>query len=198
MENIDLVNSIRRLTDNSFAASLVKQFDTRGGLSTKQWFWVKKISQEHNQPASAAVNGLDLTDLVTFMHDAGANLKFPKVRLETADGHDVVLNIAGPRAKRPGTINVTDGGPFGDNQWFGRIDVDGSFQPSRSCTEDVRELLISMMDEPAQVAAAHGHKTGNCCFCNRELTDERSTSVGFGPTCAENFGLAWGVEKTAA
>jgi len=34
--------------------------------------------------------------------------------------------------------------------------------------------------------------TGNCCFCRRELTDKRSTEVGYGPICADHFSLPWG------
>jgi len=183
---------ILRGLDNSFAQSLVNQFETRGSLSEKQWWWAEKLATEASQTGLEAMEQVDLTDLVEFMHAAGENLKFPKIRLATEDGHRVVLSIAGPRAKRPGTINVTDGGPFGDNSWFGRIALDGTFEPARGCTTEVQDMLNNMADDPAGVATEHGHKTGNCCFCNRELTDPRSTKVGFGPTCAENFGLAWG------
>lgn len=44
----------------------------------------------------------------------------------------------------------------------------------------------------ADEAAAFGHATGKCVFCRHELTDERSVTVGYGPTCAENNGLPWG------
>lgn len=41
-------------------------------------------------------------------------------------------------------------------------------------------------------AAAFGKLTGQCVYCAQKLTDERSLSVGYGPTCAENNGLPWG------
>lgn len=44
----------------------------------------------------------------------------------------------------------------------------------------------------AEQAAAFGHVTGACVFCSRELTDERSLTVGYGPVCATNHGLPWG------
>jgi hypothetical protein len=44
----------------------------------------------------------------------------------------------------------------------------------------------------AAEAASFGHSTGKCVFCRQKLTDGRSTSVGYGPTCAENNGLPWG------
>lgn len=41
-------------------------------------------------------------------------------------------------------------------------------------------------------AAAFGKLTGTCVYCALKLTDERSLSVGYGPTCAANNGLPWG------
>lgn len=52
-----------------------------------------------------------------------------------------------------------------------------------------------MAVDPEGTAAAYGHLTGACCFCRRALSDERSVSVGYGPVCADHFGLAWGVKK---
>jgi len=34
-----------------------------------------------------------------------------------------------------------------------------------------------------------GKKTGVCGFCHRKLTDEKSITRGYGPTCAANNGL---------
>lgn len=44
----------------------------------------------------------------------------------------------------------------------------------------------------AKEAASFGALTGRCVFCDRELTDERSIEVGYGPVCAERNGLPWG------
>jgi hypothetical protein len=44
----------------------------------------------------------------------------------------------------------------------------------------------------AEQAAAFGHLTGQCVFCARELTDQRSIDVGYGPVCAGKNGLPWG------
>lgn len=48
----------------------------------------------------------------------------------------------------------------------------------------------------AEQAAAYGHKNSECVFCGISLEDSRSTEVGYGPTCAENNGLPWGVKKS--
>lgn len=44
----------------------------------------------------------------------------------------------------------------------------------------------------ADEAAAFGHATGHCVFCARELTDDRSVEVGYGPVCAGKNNLPWG------
>lgn len=51
-------------------------------------------------------------------------------------------------------------------------------------------------DELRALAAKHGIDHGNCIFCHRDLTDERSDPVqggaGYGPTCARKYSLPWG------
>lgn len=44
----------------------------------------------------------------------------------------------------------------------------------------------------ADQAAQFGHDYAHCVFCSKALTDERSTTVGYGPDCAERVGLPWG------
>jgi hypothetical protein len=104
----------------------------------------------------------------------------------------VVLNRAGDKSKYTGQIMVTDGQPFGMNKYFGRIDQSGVFHATDSATVAVSELLRRLGENPAEVASEYGRLTGNCCFCSRKLDDARSTAVGYGPVCAEKFGLEWG------
>jgi hypothetical protein len=119
-------------------------------------------------------------------------LKWPKVRLQLADGSPLVLSVAGPASKAPGQVNLTDGGPFGRNVFYGRVSPAGVADlrdlPARN---EVVGVLRRLASEPEKVAAEYGKLTGNCCFCNRELSDERSTAVGYGPVCADHFGLPW-------
>lgn len=44
----------------------------------------------------------------------------------------------------------------------------------------------------AEQAAAFGHSYGRCVFCHKQLSDERSTEVGYGGTCAKKYHLPWG------
>jgi len=59
----------------------------------------------------------------------------------------------------------------------------------------VEDGLRRMAADPAAEATAYGRLTGSCCFCRRPLTDGRSIAVGYGPICADHYGLAWGDER---
>ncbi len=184
--------------DQVFARSLLKQHARTHGLSVKQMYWVGKLAAralgtEPERPASTVG---DFSGVYALMYRARAHLKYPKIRLALDDGMPVVLSMAGNRSRHPGTINVTDGGPYGMNRWFGRIEQDGTWTQGRNYgrddLNDVGVLLTKLGQDPEGVASAHGRLTGSCCFCHHRLDDEKSTSVGYGPVCAKNYGLAWG------
>lgn len=50
----------------------------------------------------------------------------------------------------------------------------------------------------AEQAKVFGLLYGQCVFCSRTLTDERSIAVGYGETCASHNGLPWGEETLPA
>jgi len=126
--------------------------------------------------------------VIDLFDKAKENLKWPKIRL-TAAGHPLVLSVAGEKAKLPGTVNVTDGGRYPDNEWYGRIDRDGNFSMARATTFQVVAVLKALADDPSHTAEMYGKKFNHCCFCARELTDDRSINAGYGPVCADHFGL---------
>ena len=192
-ENVGNLND----KDQQFAQSMLKQFARKGTLSDRQWPWVGKLVDKavSGYPVPEQEGVGDFAEVYELFALARSNLKWPKVRLQLEDGTPVVLSVAGPRSRCPGTINVTDGRPYGDNVWFGRIDAEGTWTKGRVSdrqVEHVGALLRRLQRDPAAVAAKYGRLTGNCCFCHSPLSDERSTSTGYGPTCAKNYGLAWG------
>jgi hypothetical protein len=185
------------LKDQDFAKSLIARAASGKALSDKQLPWVDTLIARATTPKAEPVK----TDLGSFkgvialfdaFHKNAPKLKHPKIRLQTADGKPVCLSIAGAKAKAPGTINVTDGGKFGENEWYGRIDKDGQWTQSLKAHASLAPLLKALARHPAQTAAAYGKLTGNCCFCRIPLTTAESTEVGYGPVCAKNYGLPWG------
>ena len=131
----------------------------------------------------------DLTAVITLLTDATAHIKYPKVHFEDAN---IKLSLAGNRARFPGSVNVTSEGSYGNNDFFGRIHTDGRFEPSRGVTDKVKDFLINLSADVVGTVKAHGKDTGNCCFCSRELTLEKSVKAGYGSVCAKTYHLPHG------
>jgi hypothetical protein len=175
----------------SFASDLIEK-GRRWGLSEKQAYWVNRLIQESQRPAPAATNIGDLSRVLELFRTAAAHLKRPGIVLRVG-ATTIKLSVASEAARHPGTVNVADHAPYGMGRFYGRISRDGRFEPSRTeSPAGLPEKLREFAQHPARVAAEHGRLTGHCCFCNLPLSDERSTDAGYGPVCAEHWGLAWG------
>lgn len=121
----------------------------------------------------------------------GTNLK---IRL-SFEGQGLFIKFAAINGRNAGFLYVTDGGDYENGTYFGKISPDGEFFPSRECTREITGLLNSFNLDPVTFAREFGRRTNTCCFCSRHLTDDkegRSVSVGYGPVCADKFGLPWG------
>jgi len=68
---------------------------------------------------------------------------------------------------------------------------DGGAWDYASAKGVIRKLTPEMR-ATAEQAAKFGHTYHCCVYCSRGLTDSRSETVGYGPRCAENYGLPWG------
>ena len=180
-----------------FGASLCDSIQRWGTLTDRQMDWAHKLVVEASTPSPRDKGGDRHLPRVRSLVDAAYNagLRFPKINLTTADGKRVRLSRAGDRSRAPGVVHVTDGRPYDNNTYYGKLYTDGVFVQTRSATPDIIEFLETLDADPEATASAYGSRTGNCCFCTRPLTDGRSVAVGYGPTCAENFGLAWGGER---
>jgi len=172
----------------SLVSQYIKKGQHDGSLTQPQWNFVASLVQQATAPAPK----LDTESVGDF---AGvielfksANLKYPKITIGSI-GPVVQLSMAGAKAKKPGTINVTDGKPYGQNIWYGRVNADGTWEKSFKATDEIGEILKGLSEDPAGFASAHGDKHGSCCFCNKTLTHPNSVTAGFGPVCADNWGL---------
>lgn len=174
---------------SSFAQDLASK---RGQLSHNQLVWVHVLAMDAAQSPQEAIGIGEFSRIYSLFGLAQQSLKRPKISLKTEDGGDVVLSVAGPRSRTPGDIHVASSRRFAEGVYFGRIDKDGKLHGRGNVPEGVVSLLREFAANPEGVAARHGKLTGSCCFCNRALTDERSTGVGYGPICAKNYALNWG------
>lgn len=180
--------------DAEFAASLIDNFYRWGKLSDKQMSWVDTLTQRATapKPQPVASEKLNFQPIQDLFDRAAQRLRRVKVKLQAEDTTPVVFQRAGSASKYAGQILITDGGAYGIGRWFGRIDTNGDFYPSAKASAEVIKLVREFSENPALTAARYGRLTGGCSFCNHGLKDERSTRVGYGPICAENFGLPWG------
>ena len=119
-------------------------------------------------------------------------LKRPAIRLANEDGQHLHLSLAGAASRNAGYVYVKADSGY-EATYFGKISPEGRFQRAGGCTDAVEKLLQDFAANPEELATKYGRLTGCCAFCSRKLTDARSTQVGFGPVCAEKFGLgeAW-------
>lgn len=176
------------------------------------------VAQAPKAPAPQAQAVGDLSGVLALFAKAKTHLRWPAIVLcvpeidadMDVDDYAIRLTIAGPRAQAPGSVTVCENDRNGTNdygeptrEWLGRVTLDGTYQPARKANgraEAIARRLRELAQDPVKVAAEHGKLTGRCCFCNRRLgegKDQRSVAVGYGPDCAEHFGLSWGGDKVA-
>jgi hypothetical protein len=173
---------IHDLVSNSFAQSL---YANRAKLSEKQAAWVHKLAVDATAPKpKAPETPIDASGLLKLFAHASTHLKFPRIALR-ADGVNLLLRLCGPDSRRPGSISITAKSGF-----MGRITVDGVLQAT-NMTPAMRDAIVKFAADPRAGALEYGRQTDHCCFCGLLLTDDRSVAAGYGPICAEHYGLPW-------
>jgi len=104
-------------------------------------------------------------------------LKYPKIRLVTSEGSVVLVRRAGRKSAFCGLIVAIDDERYPDSTFYGRYDLGGFPILSYDAPEDVRVLLRRFINDPFGTIFECGALTGNCCFCNYKLKDERSPAA---------------------
>lgn len=191
--------------DQIFASSLIAQYINKGRLSVAQWEWVGRLAERANAPPPERhkVDIGTMSGIIALFDKAAEHLKSPAIVIAVIATGDpmgpyaqktIRLNVAQAHHRVPGSINVKDG-----DLWLGRILRNGILELSPKVppedVADVSALLRRFSADPAGVATEYGRLTGRCTFCRLPLCDERSTAVGYGKTCADNWGLPWGTAK---
>lgn len=183
--------------DREFAQSLVNQFNRRGMLSDRQWPWVDTLMQRVYVQQGMAAAPRDENHI-----DGDFSRLFAWTQLSNAR---VGLNFGPIRVSRPSEQSRYHGQQVlflrRGHAYLG-IFRDNHYEPTPAATAEdvtrVREILRGLAADPVGYSAHVGRTTGRCCFCYRELTDQRSTSVGYGPICADRYSLPWGATPRAA
>ena len=67
-------------------------------------------------------------------------------------GVTIALKVAGEKSKYKGQIHVSDGGKYGQNAYYGRINTEGCFVPYRNSPPEVREYLLETFGNSAETS----------------------------------------------
>jgi len=179
--------------DKKFADSLTAQYLQTKGLSPKQWEWVNTLA---NRVRKAEPIYGDFNALHVMFQLAGEHLKFPKVRLLTSKNTFVQLNF---KAKTKDIDIYRDGWQgHGYRKFVGWI-RNNQLVPYREdrLTDDIRTVIQELALDPIGTAKAMAGKLGSCMYCLQRLSNHESKSRGYGPVCAQHYGLPWDIKKAS-
>lgn len=149
-----------------------------------------KLDADYVAPKDDVVTGL--TGLVDVLHTAMLTIKYPKLSFDLPDIGPIRFSVAGAKAKAPGSINITDGGSYGSNKWYGRISPAGVWEKAYNSPKGLGKFMAEMAKDSVSTITAYGKLSSKCCMCNTPITTDESLAEGYGPVCAANFGLPWG------
>ena len=133
---------------------------------------------------------------------ANKTLKYPQLTYP----HDktmLVFKLAGEKSSVPGSIVITDDARYPHNKFYGRIikneaerKLQFQWNDRQPIFPELREVIKAIVTNPLGMCSLIGKQHSYCCFCSTELTSKESLAVGYGPICAEKWGLPWGITET--
>jgi hypothetical protein len=190
----DLRNVLDQLSAKSrtFAEDLLRA-DKSYGLSEKQAYWVNKLVEQVKAPAPVARTVSNVVNIIgMFAHAKESGKKLPVIRLG-----DFKLSLASDASKNAGCVYVKDA----VGMYIGKITPTGELICLRELGDSLKDsaaaAVTTFAADPLAAAKAYGQSFHSCCFCGIKLTDKKaggSIEMGYGPICAEKFGLAHSVK----
>ena len=167
-----------------FAAAMSDAILKYGSLTPKQLAACERCIQKRKEAREARAQKEANAPEISiekigeaFASAKASGLKWPKLSLGA-----FTFKPAGDNSKNAGAIYVTE-----NNEYLGKI-VSGKFVAVKSCGDERQAAIIDAAADPEKAAVAHGHLTGACSCCGRELTNPESVKRGIGPICARKYG----------
>lgn len=120
-------------------------------------------------------------ELFSLLRKARNSIKYPSIRMVTTDGSKVQIFLA---VKDYIGLKV-------DGVYQGKILDTGKFFWYPVSMDSIKQEIEAFCKIPTHAAKVNGQKYGHCCFCKQELTNAISVYNGYGPICADNYGLPW-------
>ena len=160
-------------------------------LSPRQRECVIDIVRREAQRVSRAANAANAARIDA----SGIVAMFRNAVERGAERVSITLDAAGGirfGRGRNGKVYVSDAGEFGSRTDYGYIPVGGSEIVLRDeVAPEIALAVAAIAADPVTAIVRYGHLTGKCSFCSRPLTDGGSIEHGYGPICAEKYGLPW-------
>ena len=129
-------------------------------------------------------------EIFALFNRAAETLRYPAMHFRTKNGDKVRVYLA-----TKGYIAIKLNGKYiGKLPAADKHIILYEYSPRFNHAELMSELE-AFMEHPITEGALHGKEYGRCCFCNRELDNEGSIFHGYGPICAEKWGLPWSAER---
>jgi len=124
----------------------------------------------------------EYAELFALFSKAATTLRYPAISFTLADTRKCRLYLA-----TKGYIAVKIEG-----EYTGKIPDAGHslilYNQSKEIWNEIRQFCLS----PISQSQIKGRKYGYCCFCGRDLDNASSVFHGYGPICADKYGLPWG------
>ena len=124
-------------------------------------------------------------ELFTLFNRAAEHLRYPAINMVSKDGHKIRIYRA-----TKGYIAIKLNGEYIGKLPAADKNIILYDSPLFNHNELINEL-DTILSNPISESALQGREYGRCCFCNRELDNEGSIFHGYGPICAEKWGLPW-------
>lgn len=206
--------------DRNFAENLCSWYESKGFLSDKQVNVAAKFFEEvggklespepfedrqqhttigpakrESLPPRVVVNGLPL---VTLFDTAAKFLQRPKIVYKIHPPVHGIENLVfyrtTERSHAPNSVGVVNGAEAPDNRILATIyrDKPTAFYTFIFDKPEIQQLIKKIAENPQEELRWNGVTHVRCCYCARPLTDPRSIDAGYGPVCAERWGLEWG------
>ena len=204
-----LAGHISNLPDKSkdFARSLVSSFKRYGSLTDRQIPYAAKLWAEAYEAETGrgrvvptverVMERVDCSKLVSLFEIARGvgELQNPHIKFYLTTDTKTYICIGLSRA-RPTYISFvyTQVGVMGRRFLAHGSMETGSIIFSDIATLEDIELIRSICDAPEEQLKLSGKRAVSCCFCGISLSTNESRFNGYGPICAEKWGLPWGSE----
>lgn len=120
------------------------------------------------------------TEIFTIFNRAAKHLRYPAINIVSKDGRRIRIYRA-----TNGYIAIKV-----DGEYVGKL-VSADAQITLYSEKELLPEIDTLMSNPISESALQGREYGRCCFCKRALDNEGSIQHGYGPICAEKWGLPW-------